>query len=315
MKNLNEKKAKSKAISDMHVFFYSIYQTLIPKRLQRKITPLIIKIYVSIVRFCLSFKKWNRIRFVEVRITDHCNLNCMSCSQLSPIASHKYVDVKTFTDDFRKLNELTNGNIKTIKLVGGEPLLHPQLLEFMRIVREFFVSTRIVLVTNGILLLKQNDEFWKTCSDMNVEISISHYPIKIGYEEIQKISKNHDVRLGYATKKPQLMYKYPFDIEGKQDAKKNYRKCYWGGGTCVQIDSGRLYKCHIIPCAKHFNNYFDKNLRVEPEDSIDIHNAENLGAILKFLKSAPHFCRYCRADDVQYGEEWKQSKKEISEWT
>jgi molybdenum cofactor biosynthesis enzyme MoaA len=48
-----------------------------------------------------------------------------------------------------------------ILLMGGEPLLHPELERFFPAARTAFPSAKIKIVTNGILLSKKEDSFWR----------------------------------------------------------------------------------------------------------------------------------------------------------
>ena len=55
--------------------------------------------------------------------------------------------------------------IEQIYLLGGEPLLHPQVSEFIREARKHFPETRIYVVTNGSLVMRQDDEFWRAMAE------------------------------------------------------------------------------------------------------------------------------------------------------
>ena len=63
--------------------------------------------------------------------------------------------------------------------MGGEPLLHPQVLDFCKITRELFPYSEIVLVSNGILLHKFTDEDIYTFNKLKIGLCISDYNIKI----------------------------------------------------------------------------------------------------------------------------------------
>jgi len=297
----------------LNFLLQNLYKAIVPECMQSRLTPALIRAWLSMSAI-VTHRRKKRLDYVEVRITDHCNLNCKSCAQFSPLAESKYIEAKAFTNDFQRLYAITNGCIKTIRLMGGEPLLHPRLLELMRGVRGIFDKSRIVLVTNGILLSKQSDSFWDTCRDMDVEVLISHYPVKIDYQSLLAISGRHSVKLRYATRKPQVMYKWAFDVDGKQNVEKNFYKCYFGN-NCVQVDNGKLYNCSLIPCIKYFNNYFGKDMRITSGDSIDIYEHRDIGSILDFLARPVPFCKYCNLDKVKYGEKWESSKKVIGEWT
>lgn len=48
--------------------------------------------------------------------------------------------------------------VHTIRLMGGEPLLHPHVIDFCTTTRKLFPTSEIVLVSNGILLPMLTDE-------------------------------------------------------------------------------------------------------------------------------------------------------------
>lgn len=75
---------------------------------------------------------------IEINLVDHCNLNCQCCDHFSPIAPPYYLDIESFKKDIDRMAELTDHDIARITLLGGEPLLHEQLLDFMRLTREVF---------------------------------------------------------------------------------------------------------------------------------------------------------------------------------
>ena len=56
--------------------------------------------------------------------------------------------------------KLAQGKIAEIQLLGGEPLLHPQITLFLETTRKHFPHNTINIVSNGILLKKQSKEFW-----------------------------------------------------------------------------------------------------------------------------------------------------------
>ncbi|MDR0723938.1 MAG: 4Fe-4S cluster-binding domain-containing protein, partial [Endomicrobium sp.] len=82
-------------------------------------------------------KKRKVLRF-EIHVTDHCNLNCKSCSHFSPLAQERYLDLNQFQNDCKRLALLTNGKLEDIIFLGGEPLLHPNLGDIFKIARKYF---------------------------------------------------------------------------------------------------------------------------------------------------------------------------------
>ena len=141
----------------------------------------------------------NYLRYFEVHLTEHCNLNCASCAHFSPLADETFADIKIFERDINRISEIFHKNVGKIKVMGGEPLLHPKLLKFVYITRKAFPnpSTSIDIVTNGLLLLKQEEIFWKTCKDNNVRVSVTKYPINLDFEKMVQTAKRYGVLFNF----------------------------------------------------------------------------------------------------------------------
>lgn len=112
----------------------------------------------------------NRIRvaFCELQVVHHCNLSCRSCNHLSPVMPHHFADPETVFKDFHNLAK--NLRPSHIKLLGGEPLLHPQLIEVIDAVRQSGISQKIQLLTNGLLLPKMTDAFWEKIDRLRITL-------------------------------------------------------------------------------------------------------------------------------------------------
>jgi MoaA/NifB/PqqE/SkfB family radical SAM enzyme len=81
-------------------------------------------------------------------VTDQCNLDCAYCTEYDNSRPHPSVDdLKKW---IRKIREL--GTMR-IALVGGEPLVHPNIVEVVRYCRELGFATS--LTTNGFLLTRK----------------------------------------------------------------------------------------------------------------------------------------------------------------
>jgi len=81
-------------------------------------------------------------------VTDRCNLDCAYCTEYDNSRPHPNLDdLKKW---IRKIREL--GTMR-IALVGGEPLVHPNIVELVRYCRELGFATS--LTTNGFLLTRK----------------------------------------------------------------------------------------------------------------------------------------------------------------
>jgi hypothetical protein len=93
----------------------------------------------------------------------------------------------------------------------------------MRIARKYLNSAPIRIVTNGILLVKKPDEFWKCCKDNDIQITVTKYPINIDFEAIEMLANKFGVKLAYygeTGEKLKEMFCDPLDLDGNQDINK-----------------------------------------------------------------------------------------------
>lgn len=264
-----------------------------------------------------NMKVKKRIPILHLHLVDHCNLNCKGCDNFSPLAPETFADIHTFENDCKKMAQLSKGEVDEIQLLGGEPLLHPDIIQFLKIARRYFPNNKISIVTNGILLKRQSENFWENCRKFNIEIIVTKYPIKTDYKKIKEIAKNQRIKFSFygnteiVEKTMQLI---PLDVEGKQDPKDSFLRC-GTANRCIAVDNGKLYTCTLIPYIKYFNNTFDKNLKVTENDYIDIYKATDLNEILHFISKPMPFCKYCNMKGVVDGIPFDISKKNITEWT
>jgi MoaA/NifB/PqqE/SkfB family radical SAM enzyme len=252
---------------------------------------------------------------IDIPITEHCNLNCASCDHGSPLAEESFLNIAVFEKDMKRLAELSEGKIGIIRLLGGEPMLHPELLSFIKTTRMLFKNSRIDLVTNALLLEKQTDDFWKNCRENVICIVATRYPVHIQWEKIEQKAKKEGVPFAFFNNNETVKscYHIPFDIAGTQDTVDSFMHCFHAN-NCRELVNGHIYTCSVAPHAKHFNKYFEKNMMFSDRDSIDIYKANDMREILDFLSKPIPFCRYCNVNGRTFGHKWKISKKIIQEW-
>jgi hypothetical protein len=282
---------------------YKILPAKIVRKIQIKAAPIVLKSLHKV-------GKW--INYIDINVVDHCNLKCKHCANFCPLVKEKNMDVERYEKDCERLFFLSSGKIRTIRLLGGEPLLHPRLVDIIGITHKHFPLSRIDLVTNGLSLLKMPDEFWRQCKNCSVRIAISHYPIELDYSKIKSIAKGHGVKTEYG-KKARGMYKWLLDINGGQDIKESRKYCI-RANQCTVLQEGKIYSCSLPPWINYFNEYFGKKLEVNELDCIDIYKVKNYEEILKFLDNPIPFCKYCNTKNINYSNKWEISKKEITEW-
>lgn len=104
----------------------------------------------------------------ELNIVHHCNLSCKGCSHLSPIMSKEVI---TSEEVLRNLSILARYlSPRCLRVVGGEPLLHPNLIDILRAIKASMISPTLRVVTNGTLLKQTNYNFWELVDEVHVSI-------------------------------------------------------------------------------------------------------------------------------------------------
>jgi MoaA/NifB/PqqE/SkfB family radical SAM enzyme len=283
----------------------SAYRKILPQRVRNALGKYVVKALLHVPRETLKF---------EVHLAEHCNLNCANCNHFSSLAGKQFLHVETYKRDCERLAKITSGRLESISLMGGEPLLHRDIIEIVRISRENFnAGTYIEIRTNGILLNKQKNEFWEACHENGITINISKYPIKLETGEIEKKSADYGVPVLYTmnVERESIWRSEPLDLEGGQNYKKSFSHCY-KANSCIQLKDGKLYPCQYAAYINHFNKYFGRNLLVSDKDYISIYDTDDIKEILRFLANPVPFCRYCKPR--QKTGKWGVSKKELKEW-
>lgn len=266
-----------------------------------------------------NMKRKDMIEILHFHLVDHCNLNCRGCDNFSPLAPETYTELSVFEADCRRMAQLmgTKNRIKEIQLLGGEPLLHPQVEKFMDVVRRYFPHTPVNLVSNGLLLPRQGDSFWEACRRNNVHIVVTKYPVKFDYHKVAELVKSKGVAFsfyGHTDVVEKTMVCVPLDLEGRQDGRDSFLRCA-RANRCISLDHGKLYTCSLIPYVKYFNQKFGTKLAIEPSDYMDIHQADSFGQILDFTCKPAPFCRYCNLKGTVGNIKFGISRHERSEWT
>ncbi len=124
---------------------------------------------------------WPRPRKMTVAITAYCNLRCIGCRYGRDFMPGQQLSLKIVK---ALLDDASSAGIETVRLYGGEPLLHPALPKMVRHAVDLGLSTYVT--TNG-LLLKQKIEalydaglrnitigFYGTASDYDLYVQRDH---------------------------------------------------------------------------------------------------------------------------------------------
>jgi len=110
---------------------------------------------------------------LRIAVTDHCNLRCFFCSNEGmPILQKNKTHIDTKQLKYF-IKVLINKGLKNISITGGEPTMHPKIIEIINFLNQFNLKN-LFFHTNGINL---NEELLKKLSIKFNKIAISIHSV------------------------------------------------------------------------------------------------------------------------------------------
>lgn len=247
-----------------------------------------------------------RLPFLETMITQSCNLSCVGCTNHSDIRHSGYVrweDGKSQLE--RWLNVIEVG---AFGIMGGEPLINPQISDWLIGVRRLMPSCQIYLFTNGTLLHRHMHiiELAQELGNITFRISIHLKGNKLNdnIETIlskfkrERFNEDGDVYVNggarghvfrWVANGVELHIKYPtifikshkYNYQNMTpfDSNPNEAFSFCVQQTCPLLYNGNIFKCStsalLISTLKKFNNpNFDRwkkyiDYGIAPNDNPD----------------------------------------------
>jgi organic radical activating enzyme len=182
---------------------------------------------------------------VEINVVWHCNISCVSCSHGSPNMPQISCDPAEVYEGLSQLARWMRTD--HVRLVGGEPLLHPEVAAIAAAAHRSQITERTRIVTNGLKLADMSSEFWDSVSEVHVSV----YPNTKNFLDRQR---TEFIRLAEESDTVLVFNAYdffrkafrPVDDSATADQLTNavYRTCQiaqrW---RCITLDNGYLYRC------------------------------------------------------------------------
>jgi organic radical activating enzyme len=254
-----------------------------------------------------------RIPGIEFNITEHCNLACYGCDHASPLLPKRFALIKDFVRDFEALGSVLHAG--ELRLVGGEPLLHPGLPEFLRQGRRIGIADRIVLYTNGVLLHTAPDAVWSSID----ELYISAYPgvrRRLTEEECMRRCAQHDVKLTIDRVEVfsrSLLNQPISDTRLRQAVFDNCRVA----AECPAVHDGRFYRCAIAPFIGARLGRKSIAFDNRREDGVPLHNNPGLRAAITACltgRQALKACTWCLGSSAPYAQHHQLNHEGCRAW-
>ena len=245
------------------------------------------------LRFSNVIRKKLRLKpiipYIEVHLVDHCNLNCKGCSHFSPFADRVFADISQYIKDIKQLSRLAS-NIRKIRLLGGEPLLHPNITVFISTTRKYFPDADIQIVSNGILLSTMKEKFWQNCQQAKISVELNIAPPFYKKQETwTKMIKDRRLRVYVGKKMDFIDF---IDVKGSSEEKENFKRCRKRFPSFPMLKEGKIYNCFIPATVHYFNKKY--GTKIPNAEYINIHDSHVDGwDILKQINTSTQACKYC----------------------
>lgn len=239
--------------------------------------------------------------YLEFHLADHCNLNCAGCFHYSPFAQPRLADLDTVARDFARLGEIFS-NIRSIRVMGGEPLLHPEAAKAVRIARAAFPRSKISVTTNGLKLVGTLDAGTEALLGALAETGslldwTVYPPMAEKAAEIRTLCLERGVQLRESWNFSFMARLLPC---GGADIGKSFRWCR-ERMYCPFLDDGRIYLCAQGRHAPLYNAA--SGAQIPAEQGIDIHT-HGAWEILSYLFTPSSTCSWCAQGGRHF--DWKR---------
>ncbi len=247
------------------------------------------------------------IPYLEFHVVDHCNMNCKGCVHFSPLVNgHVFAEYEQVENDLVRLHEIVP-YIDRIHILGGEPLLNPDLDNYVKLVKKIYPYSELKIVTNGLLISKMSQQLIETLRKYKTGLSISFYPpLKNKMGSIIKFLNENNIEYNYGD--PIEEFAYTFTKSKGMAKEVSYQSC-----TCPNLYRGKLYICPIVAYIKYFNEAFQTSID-ENEGAINIYDDGITFSILKDkLRQTIQLCDQCLyiSKEKAHLFPWEHSKKSV----
>lgn len=248
----------------------------------------------------VPFDGMEMIYHLDIHIVDHCNLRCKSCAHFSSLVEGDVVyPADSVAKSLARLSSLVP-NICSISLLGGEPLLHPELAAIAEHTRTFYPYAAINLTTNGLLLRQTPPETVAALRRNNIRIAVSLYPpMRAEVDLLVQWLRESGLRWNMARTdcfERRLLPKPTFDAE------KGFAKC----GHIMCLRGSRIGYCVMALFTDYYNARFGAG-RLPEDGGVDVFSVGSGAELLARLHAPLNLCRQCVSRDAgqHFWEEWE----------
>ncbi len=181
-----------------------------------------------------------RTRSLEAHIVDHCNLRCAACCSLSPHLPRWFMEPDVLARDLALAKPALAPT--WLKLVGGEPLLHPRLIECLEVAQDSAVAEIVSVTTNGFLLPRQPAAFWQGIDALTISLYPDPALPASTIALVEEKAAEHGVTLNWKHQNEFVQMDRPTPCLDDDENRAVWEAC-WLRRRCHMIRDGVFYTC------------------------------------------------------------------------
>jgi organic radical activating enzyme len=273
--------------------------------------------------------------FVQLLITQTCNMSCLGCCTISDQAWPGYVSWAQGQQWLEHWQQRIR--FERFGLVGGEPFINPELDQWILGTRRMFPHSRIQITTNGSLLHKHYDilelmnqvgnsilKISRHLDDPNCDQAVEWLQTKFNWTRVEEygierlVTANgfrldvRDLPAGRPYMEKNLFIKTydgphhqmrPYD----NNAEAAYAACVENGLPVLTLHQGRLYKCMTMALRRTELDKFDRPNYHLWQPLLDEHpgvdwscSEQQLASLFDNIGHAAAFCRQCPTKEQEH---------------
>lgn len=247
-------------------------------------------------------KPW--LDLFEYHVCDHCNLNCKGCGHCANLyRQESLTDLNVFERDIYRIRELFDG-VGAVRLLGGEPLLNPDLHLFIYMTRKVFPEACIHLVTNGLLLTQMPEKLMDSIRSTGTTIDVTLYPPMFSEKRKLEAYLCENGLDYYVTETKSFYRRLLSEASGSEES---FTHCPSSANHLVW--EGKIACCAAPFALRKLKEVY--GLQVDGEGGIQIHDEGIDGfEINRQLRQPMEICRHCNKDIESYpwsGSSWREA--------
>ncbi|NHZ86075.1 MAG: radical SAM protein [Planctomycetia bacterium] len=207
------------------------------------------------------------INGLEINISEQCNLRCKGCDHGMDVITPQNIPLPNLLQDVQKASQYFH--TKTLRIIGGEPLLHPELSQIIQDFQNTHIADSIELWTNGLLL----DNISKTNWELLNGIVISKYPNTSNTWDnkyLKAIAEKYNVWI-HVRDSNTFSWSMYLKKNTMDTARILHNSCR-ESATCNTIRKGKFYKC--VQSAFAIDRLLYYGIKLD-DDGIELHNSNN----------------------------------------